>query len=785
MPSLSLKNAVRECAIHALLLLVLLAAAFPGFFVRGEALSPADILFQSKPWKYYAPADWDGPSNRLMPDVVTAFYPYYALCKREFEEGRWPLWNRFELAGIPWIANAQTAVFYPPRLLHMAFDVPTANSLYIVLKLWLCGMTAYSCLRGIGLRTAAARFGSVAWMLCGYNVVWAYWSLPDVAAWLPVLFLGVERVLADRYRQGGILACIGGTLMLFAGHPETAFTMAFGVGVYTALRLAAGLSHWRAALRRAGVLAAAWVVALLVTSVQVLPLLEYMQNSYTFAARHREASEPVLLPSSLVGLWAPRFYGTGAEQTYWGWEVLNSNIFMMLYVGLPVWAMLCLGGAPVRKSVLGTADSARYWSLVVASVFCLLLALDLNEVHWINEIPPISSTVKFYHAAFPVFALVVLGARGLDSIIRTRPSPRAFAALAIGAAIPVVFIAALVTFEKPVIELKGNQDYIARQLVVSAVVAAATLALCITARIRRTAGVFPLLITAMLAVDLLVTTRGINPSMPKRDVFPPTALTDFLAAMPAPCRFGLGEGGIASGTFAPYGIEDWLGYDGLYPARVKTFQNEMGEDVWKTAEPLYSNQYYLHDPDHPPLFPLDENSEWFEHVGTYDGLDVYRNRRALPRARLVAGARTFDSQLDMFNAMRKGDFDPHHEVFVLTGEAPASIAAMEPSAAPGTVTIDHYDNLRVSMTVRAERDAVLVLADAYYPGWQLFIDGRPADHFPVYHAFRGALVPSGQHDVEYVYKPLSFYAGLWISSLTMILACALGLRVLRPKSAVG
>lgn len=760
----------RDYLIQSVFLLVLLIIAFPGFFFRGEVLSPADILFQSKPWKSYAPKDWTGPSNRLMSDVVTAFYPYYSLTKREFDEGRWPLWNRYELGGMPLMANAQTAIFYPPRLVHRFFDIPTANSLYILFKFWLCGMTAFFCARGLRFNINAARFMSVAWMLCGYTVAWAYWSLPDVAAWLPVLFLGTEKVLNGRYVFGGMCVTLSGVMMLFAGHPETAFTMSFGVGVYFALRLAALVSQPRAVARAVIVMGLAWMIALLVASVQVLPLLEYMRHSFTFVQRHREASEPVLVPSSLVALWAPRFYGTGAEQTYWGWEVLNSNVSLMLYVGLPVWAMAWLGGAPLRKS----DDRAAYWSLLCASLFCMLLAFGLNELRWINAVPPFGSTVKFYHAAFPVFALIVLGARGLD---RWRQLPKGLVSLAplLGAvAVPVLIIYSVMSFESSVIVMKKAMPVIEHELTIVAAFAVLTVIVCILSCFDRSARVFPQLLVGVLAADLLVTARGMNPTMRKADVYPETRLTKFLQGLPGPCRIGIGEGGVASGTFSPYGIEEWLGYDGLYPARVKTFQNQLGEDVWNAAEPLYANEYYLNDPEYPPVFPLQKLADRFELVGEFDGLQVFKNRSALPRARLVGRLRMFDNDNDMFNAMRRKDFHPEDEVFALVQDVPEGALALQDATSPGSASISEYSSVRVVIDIHAESDAVLVFADAYYPGWRLTIDGVPSPHFPVYHAFRGAIVPKGRHTAVYEYRPRSFQIGLFLSMTTLLVLLGIG-----------
>ena len=76
----------------------------------------------------------------------------------------------------------------------------------------------------------------------------------------------------------------------------------------------------------------------------------------------------------------------------------------------------------------------------------------------------------------------------------------------------------------------------------------------------------------------------------------------------------------------------------------------------------------------------------------------------------------------------------------------------------------------VIVEIDADERAVLVLAEAYYPGWEAHIDGaQPADIFPVYHVFRGVSVPAGQHTVEFRYRPLSFRIGATLS-VTALLA---------------
>ncbi len=104
---------------QAAILVVLLVALFPRTFISGEMIAPGDLLYRIPPWDRYAPEGFERPQNPVMSDVVTFVHPKYALVQRCLENGEWPLWNPLELTGMPLLANYQTAVFYPPRLLHV------------------------------------------------------------------------------------------------------------------------------------------------------------------------------------------------------------------------------------------------------------------------------------------------------------------------------------------------------------------------------------------------------------------------------------------------------------------------------------------------------------------------------------------------------------------------------------------------------------------------------------------------------------------------------------------
>jgi hypothetical protein len=69
----------------------------------------------------------------------------------------------------------------------------------------------------------------------------------------------------------------------------------------------------------------------------------------------------------------------------------------------------------------------------------------------------------------------------------------------------------------------------------------------------------------------------------------------------------------------------------------------------------------------------------------------------------------------------------------------------------------------------------LVLADTWYPGWQVRLDGSAAERLRANYLFQAVTVPSGEHIVELFYRPLSFWLGLSLSLVSLGIVTGLGL----------
>jgi hypothetical protein len=161
----------------------------------------------------------------------------------------------------------------------------------------------------------------------------------------------------------------------------------------------------------------------------------------------------------------------------------------------------------------------------------------------------------------------------------------------------------------------------------------------------------------------------------------------------------------------------------------------------------------------------------FEVVHSGD-VKIYENSTVLPRAFLVSDALSAANDDEALQFMQAEAFDPSKTIVVVgdgvterprDGEKNPSIP---PSLSPSIVS---YSPEQVVIDVAAASDGYLVLADAYYPGWVVAVDGQPAKIERADILFRAVKVSAGQHRVEFRYQPQSFSIGAAISIGTVVI----------------
>ncbi|MCX6024153.1 MAG: hypothetical protein NTZ05_20955, partial [Chloroflexi bacterium] len=176
-------------------------------------------------------------------DAFAYFLPYRHALGEALAAGRLPLWNPLIFGGAPFLANVQTAVFYPPSWIGAVVDAPRAVGINLVFHWWLAAAGMYAwCRAGLALPRPAALLGALCYSLSGLLAAHAgHLNQASAAAWLPLIFVLYEQA---RRRRSLPLATLGGAalaLQLLAGHPQVSYLTVLALGAFALWQAAQSL----------------------------------------------------------------------------------------------------------------------------------------------------------------------------------------------------------------------------------------------------------------------------------------------------------------------------------------------------------------------------------------------------------------------------------------------------------------------------------------------------------------------------------------------------------------
>ncbi len=128
------------------------------------------------------------------------------------------------------------------------------------------------------------------------------------------------------------------------------------------------------------------------------------------------------------------------------------------------------------------------------------------------------------------------------------------------------------------------------------------------------------------------------------------------------------------------------------------------------------------------------------------------------------------------------------EIAVLDRFNPDSLAVIDrrfvklvegftPGSDPGgTITLKSYEPNHLVYESRSGRDEVAVFSEIFYEkGWKAYIDGKETPHFRANYILRAMIVPSGNHEIEFRFRPVSYFTGQNISLASSLLLVLLAL----------
>jgi hypothetical protein len=174
----------------------------------------------------------------------------------------------------------------------------------------------------------------------------------------------------------------------------------------------------------------------------------------------------------------------------------------------------------------------------------------------------------------------------------------------------------------------------------------------------------------------------------------------------------------------------------------------------------------------------------YRRIRRVGSISVFENADALPRAFIIHGAERAPADEEAVELLRSPGFDYRRRLLVHGADNPPH-AEGPAQAGPGEVAaIEEDTGDRVVVSAELDRPGYLVLADQYYPGWRVTVDGRPAELLRVDYMLRGVSLPAGSHEVVFSFRPRSLRFGALLSAAgLLILLGGVVHCVLRPGEA--
>ncbi|RME44883.1 MAG: hypothetical protein D6791_12130 [Chloroflexi bacterium] len=676
----------------------------------------------------------------------------------------------------------QSGILYPPHLLRFLLgpDLRYADMQWLsMLHIWWAGMTAYLLGRELGLWRVPALMAAAAFMFSDLFLIhFGNLNLIAVASWIPLVLLFLHRYLGTGEVRVALASGLALGVGSLAGHIQITLYGLMAVALWSGLWLLLhrdDLSNvWRRGV--AGVVIVS-VVGLGLLAPVLLPGLEIARYSERSAWHYGQTVAFSLSPAQLVGLLIPGFFGRGPA-LHWG-----------------LWPRVEVGYAGVLTVLLAPLGFLMYRErltrlLMGLAVIALAFSLGIySALHgWLTWLLPGLEQLRAPARFIFIFdlALALLAGFGLQALLRPWTTDerttfvrywrwlKALLLIALAVAVPVVYAVLLLTqMADPTLHLRASVSTIAVVDFVLLLVAGMALLLA-RSRSWIRFDLLAALALALLVIDLasLGAYEDLSEQDPTRNFFR-REIVDFLRADPDLFRIDTRtdiESLWQPDTALVHGLYDtWGVVNPLTLAYYKAFLDATGS----RSSDLYAllNVKYLLARSDAPL----DRDVWEPAYAADPDLTVYRNRRFRPRVHLLGHARSVPDLSSAEAAIRAANFRPLQEVVVEQGR--------DQSGATGRAQVTAWDVNRVEVDTEGSKEATLVVAQVWYPGWEASVDG--GDWQPVLRAdgvWQAVQLPAGRHHVVLRFRPRSFYAGLVVAVLT-VLAVVLAWFYVRPSRA--
>ena len=667
-------------------------------------------------------------------DYTLATIPWTDYLSSTLKTGRIPLWSWQMHAGFPFAQNGESGLFYPLNLLlNLIFPLSTALNLYIIITFAIMALATYYFVRHLGLSKNAGLISSLSFTFAGGIVArLVHIQIIAIVAYLPLALLLLDKFLDSHKPFFLIFTSLILSFQILIYHPQTTMVCFLTFICYFIFR-----TFWakkippREKIFRFLSLTIIFLLTFLLSAIQLIPSIEYFslsERSRGLTNNNWRLTNFPWHPEELVYFLKPAPFGDPSLGTYqppafdygYFWEN-NCNVGL---VGL-ILALLAL------FFLFKSKREVRFFGFLFM-LFTLLALGQYTPLGLMLKLPPLSFfRIPSRFLIIPMFSLTILAGYGFDGLTQRLSSKKK---IMLG-----VFVCVFILFDLFSFGFNYNGTYDAQKWFVPPKTAQ------FLARDKSFYRVHSI-------ADVTMNQgwrEDIEPYYHDRE-----GMYLYLTSL--------------------YGFNQPEGGPGLLPARFAQWYDLLRGNI-KVEAPI--NEIYvlpkatkllrlkttkyiisplkINNPDY--IFKLAVNYSPQEPT-----FNIYEIIDPLPHVFLVDKIKSINSS-SILAEITNDSFNPRQTALV---EEP--IGKTDNLSSQGKVDIIEYQPEKVIITAQTTSPAFLVLTDNNFPGWQAKIDGQPTKIYQTDYLFRGVKIPAGQHQIEFVFRPISFYLGAGISIITLI-----------------
>lgn len=707
-------------------------------------------------------------------DFIEYVFPVQTFAARESAGFSIPFWNPYSFNGMPFLADLQVGFFYPlNRVLNLFVNsegrLPVgAVQFVIIIHFFIAQISTFKLSKVYGISFWGRILASVIYSFSMLLVCHAIHPMMLYhLAWFPMIFAYFKLSLEKKSLKYSIISGLIFGFTMLSGHPQSLLYIAFFLGVFLIWELISGLKSKRIAEKYllkyilCGLLP--FIISSGIFAIQLLPSNELAKLSERKEISFIRASEGSLELSNFLTLVLPDLFGKSSgnsqvQSTYYDEFSTADNPDIKRAYSHFYWETsfyFSIGGLLLGLiGIFYSLKEKRNYFLILMAFFAMLFALGSNG--------PILGL--FYN--LPLFGQFRFPVRILFYMI---------IAFALFSGIAFDKITSLKNISK--IEIIPISIIIILSLLgISGIATNFARTPQQIENIISESFKIPIIFALLTSLIVLLSSKGITNRTVSGALF---SLLIFIDLFMAGSSFNQGDQNPEDRYRIPTNLE-------------ASFKANPPEDIFRVNMRMY-NPSYMALPRNQGLISEIMLVEGYNplvlerpvpRVGSKDnihnllnvkyeiGIDkrnntprFYERFDRLPHAWTVKNYQVINTDdISDFFENYDGDFK---ETAILEEDIDFKLDGGDND---DLVEILDYQNNEITLEVDCNNNSLLILSEIYYPAWQAYVNNQHQEVYRANYALRAVPIEKGKNKVVLKYESNSYYSGMWISIITLIIS---------------